>query len=652
MGLINWMGSMFKGDRDVSATGELDDDFISRTLFFNYLDAQSAIVMFFSPTKGWIGANLAFFKTFGLKNMQEFRERYARISDFFKDDSYVVFAEDDGAWLRQLEAERSKSSVVHLTLPNGNEAAFSLRAKVVKSGMNGLTFLEMTDITEQVEARKEREEADSAKRKFLGNISHEFRTPMNGILGFLDLLKASHPSTVQRDYIGMIDRSAKYMMTNIESLLDLAQMQSGKLKIDLSDFKPVNELEGLFEHYYYDAKQRGVELYFYIDPKLPTYIKADQRKFRQIVSQLLDNAVKFTEDGGKIQVEVRVLKSYANDHYSIGVSVKDSGIGIDPERLQTITKPFESGEHSDLRLGVGLSLAEGLLNMMGSTLAISSEIGRGSQFSFAIDVMGTTVSSFDALREHRAKVVLFDDALSVEANLLSRYLQAFGISVGKMHHSDDIACDGAEILYIIAPRDNSGWLMHLASVSSPSCRIVMLVEEDETIPDRVRHLVSYTLKKPLLPSRISKHLTQIFKLPPKEAALPVQDEGRNRALIVEDNIINQRLIKLLLQEYNLAVTTAGNGSEAVELCRKFQYDIIFMDIDMPVKDGIAATHEIRRLKLFNEKPAPIIALTALAMQGDRERILAEGLDDYISKPLGREKLESILEKHLGMASHS
>ena len=651
MGLINWIGAMFKGGGEGSASGELGDDYISRTLFFNYLDAQNAIVMFYSPAKGWIGANLAFFRTFGLQNMEAFRRRYTRISDFFGDESYEIFAENDGAWLRQLEAESGAAPIVRMTLPNGREAAFSLSGKVVKSGMNGLAFLEMTDVTEQAEAKKEREEADSAKRKFLGNISHEFRTPMNGIMGFLDLLKASHPSATQRDYINMIDRSAKYMMTNIESLLDLAQMQSGKLKLDLNEFKPVHELEALFEHFYFDARQRGIGLSFFIDPKLPTYIKADQRKLRQVISQLIDNAIKFTEASGRVQVEVHVLKTFENDHCSIGVSVRDTGIGIEATKLPSVTQPFESGEHPDLRLGVGLTLAEGLLEMMGSHLNISSEKGQGSHFSFAIEVMGTTVASFDALREHRAKVVLFDDDLSGEANLLSRYLQAFGVTVSKLHHSERLECDDTEVLYIVAPRDNSGWLMQLASSSSPSCRIVMLVEEDEVIPDRVRQLVSYTLKKPLLPSRISKHLTQIFKLPPKEAPLSGASEGRSTALIVEDNIINQRLIKLLLQEYNLVVTTAGNGSEAVELCRKYQYDIIFMDIDMPVKDGIAATHEIRRLGVYKERPAPIIALTALAMQGDRERILAEGLDDYISKPLGREKLELILEKHLGTAEH-
>jgi signal transduction histidine kinase/CheY-like chemotaxis protein len=649
MGLIDWVSDMFGGH---GGAGDLPDEYISKSLFFSYLDAQSAIVMFFSPAQGWVGANLMFYKTFGMNNMEEFRNRYARISDFFDDESYEIFAENDEAWLRQLERDSEKPPHVHMTLPDGNTAVFALRSKVFKSGFNGLCFLEMTDITDQEQARKERIEAEAAKRKFLNNISHEFRTPMNGILGFLEMLKESHPSATQRDYIGMIDRSAKYMMTNIESLLDLAQMQHGKLTLDVTEFKPVGELESLFDHFYYEASQRGIRLNVFIDPKLPTYIEADPRKFRQVISLLVDNAIKFTEEGGRVQADIRVLKKYENDNYSIGVSIKDTGVGIDPDRLKFITEPFESGEQSDNRLGVGLSLTEGLLEMMGSRLMMSSEKDRGSQFSFTIDVPGTTVSSFDPVREQKAKVLLFDDELMNEANLLSRYLQSFGMSVTKVHYTETIDCDENEVLYIVAPRENSGWLMQLASYTTHPCRFVMLIDEDEDLPERVRQVVDYTLKKPLLPTRISTHLTQILQLPPKASEKPLIAEGKVNALVVEDNIINQRLTKLMLEEYNLSVTTASNGSEAVDLCRKYPFDIIFMDIDMPVKDGISATHDIRRLSLFREQPAPIIALTALAMQGDRDRILAEGLDGYLAKPLRREKLETILEKHLSVANES
>ena len=652
MGLTHWMQSLFPGQKNRHRKAEaIWGECINKSLFYNYLDAQRALIMFYSPKEGWVGANRTFYDTFGFTDIEAFRERYQRIGDFFDDDTLEIFADDDGMWLRQLEYDSLNTPAVHMTLPDGKQAVYHLRAKEFKKGENGLFFLEMSDVTDQIAAKREREEAEEAKKKFLSNISHEFRTPMNGIMGFLDMLKHSHPSATQSEYIQMIDRSAHHMLTTVESLLDLAQMQSGRLSLTVSEFRPVNEFESIFEHFYYEAAQRGIAFSMFIDPKLPTYIEADQRKLRQVLNHLLDNAVKFSEEGGRIQAEVRVLKKLSDDRYNIGFHVRDKGIGIDASKLDTITRPFESGEHSDNRLGVGLSLTSGLLEMMGSSLGIRSEKGRGSHFSFVLDVVGTTVASFDPVRNYTAKVVLFDDQLTPDANLLSRYLQSFGMMVTKTHHRESFDCHDADVLYIVAPRENSGWLMQLGASEKP-CRIVMLTEEGEAIPERVRRIVDYTLKKPLAPSRISRHLAQIFRLPPKPVYSSQKTEGKTKALVVEDNVINQRLIKLLLQEYNLSVTTADNGSEAVELCRKYPYDIIFMDIDMPVKNGIVATHEIRNLALYKESKAPIIALTALAMQGDRERILAEGLDDYISKPLGRDKLETILEKHLHMTVHS
>ncbi len=647
MGFAQWAASLFGRKQRYARNDSVWGECISKSLFYGYLDAQRAIVMFYSSKGGWVGANMAFYETFGFEDIEAFRRRYRRIGDFFADDDYEIFADDDEMWLRQLERDKTEAPQVHVATKGGEHRTFSLRAKRFRGGDDGLYFLEMTDVTDEIAAKRAREEAEEAKKKFLGNISHEFRTPMNGIMGFLELLKHSHPSSTQMEYIQMIDRSSRQMLTTIESLLDLAQMQSGRLALSVNEFRPVEEFEAIFEHYYYEATQRGVTLSMFIDPKLPTYIEADQRKLRQVVNQLLDNAVKFSEEGGKVHAEVRVLGRRDGDRYEIGFKVKDHGPGIDASRLEKITDAFETGEHSDNRLGVGLTLTSGLLEMMGSSLKIQSEKGRGSKFSFVIETTGTTVTSFDPVRGHRATVALFDDTLAAEANLLGRYLEAFGVEVTRLHYSQPVDCEDAEVLYIVASQENSGWLMQLGA-SSHTCRIVLLAEEDKAIPERATRLIDYTLKKPLMPSRTARHLAQIFRLPPKEKTLSKHRRTKVKALVVEDNIINQRLIKMLLQEYNLSVTTADNGQDAVELCRRYPYDIIFMDIDMPVKDGILATKEIHTLALYKHHPAPIVALTALAMQGDRERILGEGLDDYIAKPLGRGKLETILEKHLNM----
>lgn len=647
MGMMESLQALFssKGARQLEKVNQ--DGCIAPELFYKYLDSQRALILFYSlETETWVGANRPFFDTFGFRDILEFRHLFPRISDFFADESFEIFADNDGVWLQQLEQGQQKEPTVRIRMPKGRRALFALRARQVKKGGDGLIFLEMTDVTDLLAARREREEAENAKKVFLGNISHEFRTPMNGILGFIDLLKNSHPSSMQQEYIHLIDRSARHMMTTIESLLDLAQMQSGRMQLTKSEFRPVRAFEELANYYHAEAAQKGIHFSIMIDPMLPTYLNADQRKVRQVLSHLLDNAIKFTDTGGKVYAEVHHIEHDAVNRYTIAFSVKDTGCGIDSESLKTITQPFVSGSHPDNRLGVGLTLSAGLLELMESSMQITSEVGVGSQFSFVLTLDGTTVASFDPIKGHKATVWLGDDALMGEANLLSRYLRSFGVEVNKVHFTEALDCNDSDLLYVVAPRENSSWVMEIGAIAT-RCRVVLLAEADETIPERARQVVDNTLKMPLLPTRISKHLAQIFRLPSKQSGFEKSPNTQKfNALIVEDNIINQRLIRLLLEEYNFAVTTADNGVQAVELCRKYPYDIIFMDIDMPVKDGIIATRDIRRLASFKRAPAPIVALTALAMQGDRERILSEGLDDYISKPLEREDIERILEKHL------
>ena len=280
---------------------------------------------------------------------------------------------------------------------------------------------------------------------------------------------------------------------------------------------------------------------------------------------------------------------------------------------------------------------------MGGNLKIESEKNSGSEFSFILDFPSAMVQSYDQIKHKRAKVALFDDKRIDDAKLLTNYLRSFGVHVTKVHMDDETIFEDTDIVYLIASQSQSSWMMELGTLTK-KCRVVLLLEEEEKIKARILHIVDYGLSKPLIPSKISTHLMQVFKLPvPLPKRKMYENEGFT-ALVVEDNLINQRLIKILLQEYNLKVTTAADGEIAVNLCRDYNFDIVFMDIDMPVKNGIIATQEIKEQVI--SKHMPIIALTAMAMPGDRERILKEGLDDYLSKPLTRDKLEYILEKHL------
>jgi CheY-like chemotaxis protein len=231
-----------------------------------------------------------------------------------------------------------------------------------------------------------------------------------------------------------------------------------------------------------------------------------------------------------------------------------------------------------------------------------------------------------------------------EANFLTIYLRSFAIDVVKSNQLDSNVYEGVDALYIVANQADSSWMLELGTYSKKT-PIVLLLEQDEKLQTKLTHIVNETIKKPLLASNIAKHLyaSQEIKMPNEESKIKIK--SKVNALVVEDNIINQRLIQILLQGYNIDVSIASNGVEAVNSCGKTKYDIIFMDIDMPEKNGIEATKDIKNSMSIN-KLTPIVALTAMAMDGDREMLMEKGLDNYLAKPLNKSALENILDKYL------
>ena len=245
----------------------------------------------------------------------------------------------------------------------------------------------------------------------------------------------------------------------------------------------------------------------------------------------------------------------------------------------------------------------------------------------------------------RVKILLLDPSRVDEANFLTIYFRSFAIDVVKSNILDENIYKGIETLFIIANQKDSSWMLKLGTYSKKA-PVILLLNEEEKLQTKLNHIVDGVFRKPLIPSSVSSQLSKIYH---KEVEVKVEQSTSLKknllALVVEDNLINQRLIQILLQEYNITVSKALNGNEAVKSCEKKKFDIVFMDIDMPEKNGIMATKEIKEHMGVNAK-TPIVALTAMAMQGDKEMLLGEGLDDYISKPLTREKLENILQKYL------
>ncbi|MFH0710298.1 MAG: response regulator [Pseudomonadota bacterium] len=622
---------------------------IDKELFYKVLDTDPSAILFFTKENGWIGANKAFFKLVPVKTIEELRTKHESIRELFSDEDEEVFTEYDKSWLDYIRTHCPSGYGLGITDSQGKRRAMLATSTMLRQGSSDLYLLRLEDKTHVVALKKEVVQVEALKTKFLANIGHEFRTPMNGILGFVDLLAKTSPSDTQLEYIHSVQGSARNLMSNIENLLDLAQMQTGRLSISKIDFNIIAEMEEFAIGCVSLGNDKGVGVVIFIDPKLPTHLTGDIRKIKQALSNLYNNALKFTAPQGRITIEIKLLKRNTTGSSNIGFSVKDTGKGISKGDLGFITRPFVSGDHADNRLGVGLSLSHGLINLMGGELKIASEEGRGSSFSFALTLEGSSDQAMRMINDHSAKVVLLDEKRIDDANHLTNYLRSFGISVTKTHLIDENIFNNTDVVYFIASQEKSEWILKLSSLKR-TCKTVLLLEQHERLLARTLHVIDYGLSKPLLPTSLLSNLVDVLHLDKKEVPVIAQLQRGIHALVVEDNLINQRLIKLLLKEYGLSVVTTSNGDEAVEACRNQRFDIIFMDIDMPIKDGILATQEIKAEEgASSSGRMPIIALTALAMEGDREYILEKGLDDYLSKPLTREKLEYILQKYLHVA---
>jgi len=644
LGLLRFLKDIFGSDTH-HFSGESDET-INKDFLYKVLDTDTDPLLFFTKEKGWIGANKAFFDLVPLQNIEQLRNKHESIRELFDHEDEEVFTEYDKSWLDYIRTHCPNGYGLGILDPSGRMHTLLATSTLIQEGGEDLYLLRLEDQSKLVDLQAEVVKVEQLKSKFLANIGHEFRTPMNGILGFVDLLAKTSPNDTQLEYIHSVQGSARNLMSNIENLLDLAQMQNGRLNISKSEFNIVAEMEELARGSISIAMDKGVGVLFFIDPKLPTYITGDVRKIKQVINNLYNNALKFTQSGGRITVEVKLLKRNTSGTCNIGFTVKDTGKGISKSELSNITRPFVSGDHADNRLGVGLSLSHGLISLMGGELKITSDEGKGSSFSFALTLEGSSDHAMIMINGRSVKVVLIDEKKVEDANHLTNYLRSFGVSVTKTQMIDDTIFNDAEVVYLIASQEKSDWAITLSSLKR-SCKTVLLLEQNEHLQAKMLHVVDTALSKPLLPTSLLEHLSKVFNIPqPAPAALPQIQRGV-RALVVEDNLINQRLIKLLLKEYGISVVAVSNGDEAVEICRETTFDIVFMDIDMPIKDGILATQEIKAEERYSKVGRmPIIALTALAMEGDREYILGRGLDDYLSKPLTREKLEYVLQKYL------
>lgn len=626
-------------------TNVLDKEF-----FIELVDENEEMLLYFLQGTGWIGANETFLKKMNYYDISDFNREHESIRDIFLNESEEIFTESDKSWLDYIRKYKPDGYRVSILDKNTSEVSM-IDAKALQSKLNPYIYvLHLKDMTEVYKAQQKAKEVEKLKTKFLANIGHEFRTPMNGILGFLDLLEHTQLDTKQHEYINMIHHSSKNLMTNIETLLDLSQLQSGRLQVSNEKFNLLPLVENLALSFCKLGREKGIKVMSFIDPKLPEELQSDPKKIIQVLHALTSNAIKFAPRGGKVVLEVKLLKRQPNGDCSIGFSVKDTGSGISEEQIALIHEPFTAGNQADERLGVGLSLSSGLVRLLGSELRITSD-SSGSYANFVLNFKNSAGQNFKMMPKKKVKVLLLDQSKIDEANTLTTYLRAFALDVVKSNVLDEHVYEDIDALYIVANQNDSSWILELGTYSR-KVPVTILLDLNERLQTKLTHIVNEVIHVPMLPSSMAKHLYLLNKIEtqPKTKEEFIVPQHQINALVVEDNMINQRLIKILLQEYNIDVQTASNGLEAIKLYKQHAFDIVFMDIDMPQMNGIVATKEIKGIMSLGLKRTPVVALTALSMDGDKEMLLHEGLDDYLAKPLTRDKLEHILEKHLKVHS--
>jgi signal transduction histidine kinase/DNA-binding response OmpR family regulator/sensor domain CHASE-containing protein len=508
--------------------------------------------------------------------------------------------------------------------------------------------------------------ADRAKSEFMASMSHEIRTPMNGVIGMTSLLQLTELTPFQREYVNTIELSGESMMNIINDILDFSKIESGRMELEESSFDLRLCIEDVLDLVAIKVLEKHLDIIYFIDPMVHEYIHCDGFRLRQIIVNLVSNAIKFTKKGD-ILIYVSTV-SQKDENIILEFSVKDSGIGIPPDKIDSLFAPFTQVDASSTRkyggTGLGLAITSRLVKLMNGEIWVNSQEGIGSEFHFTIQVKNSAPAEnvsqvYKSLKSLSDKSVMIVDDNATNRKILTLQCKYWGLK-------PTAAESGGEALNML---DSNHYDVAILDMQMPEMDGIMLAREirrkfnkDElplimltsvgfnTEAEELRKLFSYYVNKPIKQSRLAEILLKVIAPAKKQTNIDIQNKETLseisvkypfHVLVAEDNLINQKLIRNVFELLGYKIDIAANGIEVLDAIKRKNYDLIFMDIQMPEMNGYEATTII--IEHMKEERPIIIAMTANAMQGDREKCFESGMDDYVTKPMRVNDLIKVIQ---------
>ncbi|WP_192954762.1 response regulator [Gallaecimonas mangrovi] len=640
----------------------------SRLMFQSALIDTIPYPIFIKGTNGqFVGFNQAYEAAYGV-NRDDLIGKTVLDLTYLDQQDRQAFHEEDMALIRR-QGSTSREIVQRFADGQEHQVLYWVRGFGLADGRPAGLVGVIVDVTELKIAQEKAEQATKAKSDFLANMSHEIRTPMNAILGMNHLALRTDLTDKQRDYLGKIDIAAKALLRIINDILDFSKIEAGQMSLEKTDFSMEKVLENMANLVQLNIDKKGLELLFDIGSDVPDHLVGDPLRLGQVLTNLVNNAVKFTEKG-EIVVAIQ-RESTSHNQVTLRFTVTDTGIGMSQEQLSRLFQSFSQADNSTTRryggTGLGLVICKRLAGLMGGSTGVESELGKGSTFWFTAQLAlpqvqehkVTTAADFKGL-----KVLVVDDnqaSLDILSNLL-----------GQMGCQNDTALSGQQALAMMREKEYQLVLMDWAMPgidgietcrrinadpdikNAPKVVMVSAYSREEIMNEAQEAKVESFLAKPVNPSVLFNTIMEVFspsaKAPAKRQHLDHGNQyhfSRAPVLLVEDNPINQQVAQELLEQAGLEVTIAGDGQQALDAVAKTDFKLVLMDIQMPVMDGFEATRQLRQQSALAE--LPIVAMTANVMESDVQQCLDAGMNAHVKKPIDPDALMSTLAHYLPLA---